>query len=172
MRLHRQPDDRCSVRDSTDTLTGLVSQRRLEEALATAIADAVARDAPLCVVTFGIDRFETFNEKWGEANGEQVLRLVARCIGAGTRDRDWAARFGEDGFAAVLPDRTRADASQVAAHIRNSVQAKTLVRKHTGEALGSVTLSAGMAELVPGDTPTLMLARARTSQCDTTGQRA
>ena len=172
MRLNNQPDAGCSVRDSTDTLTGLVSQHRLEEELATAIADAVARKAPLCVMTFHIDRFDAFNDKWGQANGEQVLRLVARCIRAGTRDQDWAARFGDEAFAAVLPNSTMADARLVADQIRKAVQARTFVRKHTGESLGSVSLSAGIAELAPGDTPSLMLARAKASLPEAAGKRA
>jgi len=54
-----------------------------------------------------------------------------------------------------------AGASLLADQIRRTVQARTLVRKHTGESLGSITLSVGIAELAPGDTPALVLARAR-----------
>jgi len=158
--LHRrQPDSNRSARDSTDTVTGLLSQSRLDEELASAMADAVARDIPLCVVMFGIDRFDAFNDKWGEASGEQVLRLVARCIGSGTRVQDRTARYGDRTFVAVLSQSNAADARLVAEHIRKTVQSRTLVRKHTGESLGSITISVGIAEHVQGDTPTLILAR-------------
>jgi diguanylate cyclase len=50
----------------------------------------------------------------------------------------------------------------VADHIRRAVMTKELMKRSTGEHLGRVTISIGVAVLHPGDTPQTLIERADT----------
>jgi diguanylate cyclase len=147
--------------DRTDALTGLASESALQHALAAALAEAQAHATPLRVLTCSIEHFEAFNDRWGHASGDQVMRLVAKWIKSSIKQQDTAARFGEQEFAIILPSTSEADAANVADQIARTVQSRKLVRRHTGECLGSVTLSFGSSEFSPGDTTATLLARAQ-----------
>jgi diguanylate cyclase (GGDEF)-like protein len=109
-----------------------------------------------------IDRFKSFNDTWGHATGDQVLRLVSSAMKANTKGRDLAARYGGEEFAVVLPHTMLFDAVTVAEHIRASIETKKVVKKSTGESLGKVTISIGVAQYLPGETVDDVLQRADT----------
>lgn len=146
----------------TDALTGLASERSLHDILDTTLAEARTRGEPACVVMVGIDRFDQFADTWGQASSEQVLRLVASRIKSAISQRCTAIRFGRHAFVVVLPATETANAREIASQICQTVQARILVRRHTGESLGKITLSVGVAESAPGDTTITILARAET----------
>ena len=57
-----------------------------------------------------VDHFKKFNDTWGHATGDQVLRLVAQCFKTNVKGRDTAARFGGEEFVVVLPETPLASA--------------------------------------------------------------
>ncbi|GJD73028.1 Diguanylate cyclase VdcA [Methylobacterium goesingense] len=63
----------------------------------------------------------------------------------------------------LLPDTNRATARAIAEKVRVSVMARELVKRSTGESLGKVTISLGLAMTRPGDTAVSLLERA--DQC-------
>jgi diguanylate cyclase len=146
----------------TDALTGLANRRLFDETLASVVAGVDPQGTSVCVLMCDIDHFKTFNDTWGHATGDQVLRLVANCVKSSVRRRDTAARFGGEEFVVILPQTTMADAINVAEQIRKTVQSRKIVKKHSGESLGSITLSIGVSERTPGDTAATLLARADT----------
>jgi len=79
------------------------------------------------------------------------------------------ARFGGEEFAIILPDTTMQPARALADTIRQSVMSRELVKRSTGESLGKVTISAGVAVLREGDTAVSLLERA--DQCMYMGKR-
>ncbi len=92
-----------------------------------------------------------------------MLRLVAACFSDNVKGRDTAARYGGEEFAVILPETSLANAHLVAEQIRRNVQAKKVVKRSTGETLGAITISLGVASLRPGEHPQDMLRRA--DQC-------
>ena len=70
---------------------------------------------------------------------------------ANTKGRDTAARYGGEEFVVVLPQTSLENAITVAEQIRHAVESKKIVKRSTGETLGSITLSIGVAKYVPGE---------------------
>jgi diguanylate cyclase len=60
----------------------------------------------------------------------------------------------------VLPNTVLRSAITVADHIRRAVMSKDLMKRSTGENLGRVTISVGVAMLRPDDTPQSLIERA------------
>lgn len=145
-----------------DALTGLANRRAFDESLAGAVKDAQESHKPLCVLMCDIDRFKKFNDTWGHATGDQVLRLVASVLKANVKGRDIAARYGGEELSVILPQTTLADAVTVAEQIRASIAAKTIVKKSTAESLGQVTISIGVGQYLPGEGGDELLSRADT----------
>jgi diguanylate cyclase len=143
-----------------DALTGLSNRRCFDDVLAAAVAEARADGTPLCVLMCDIDHFKRFDDTWGHATGDQVLRLVAQCVSSNVKGRDTAARYGGEEIAVILPKTTLADAMVVAEQIRRTVESRKIVKKSTGESYGSITLSIGGSEIKAAESGAEFLARA------------
>lgn len=144
----------------TDPLTSLANRKGFDEMFAKAIADATARAEPLSLLLTDIDYFKSFNDTYGHLTGDQVLRLVAMSVKQNVKGQDIAARYGGEEFAVVLPSTALRQAATVADHIRRAVMSKELMKRSTGEHLGRITISVGVAVLQPGDTPQGLIGRA------------
>jgi diguanylate cyclase len=144
----------------TDPLTTLSNRKYLEDAIVHLIGEAQAKGAPLSVILTDIDHFKTFNDTYGHLTGDQVLRLVAVTLKQNLKGRDVAARYGGEEFAVLLPRTVLSDGVTIAEHIRRAVMSKELIRRSTGETLGHVTISVGVAAWRNGDTMASLLERA------------
>jgi len=147
----------------TDPLTGIANRKCFDEKLREAIAEAAKDGAALTLLMGDIDHFKNFNDTWGHQTGDQVLRLVARCLTENTKGRDTAARYGGEEFAVILPATTGGDALKVADQIRRSVQTKKVIKRSTGATLGTITMSIGAAQYRPGEDVSLLIERADTA---------
>ncbi len=143
----------------TDPLTGLSNRKFFDDTLAKAISDANERSEPLSLVMTDVDHFKSFNDTWGHLTGDQVLRLVAMSMRQNVKGQDIAARYGGEEFAVVLPNTVLRSALTVADHIRRAVMSKELMKRSTGQNLGRVTISLGVATLRKGDTVQSLIAR-------------
>jgi diguanylate cyclase len=152
--------DAVRTESLTDPLTTLANRKSFDDALLLAIADARSRNESYSLLLMDVDHFKKFNDTFGHLTGDQVLRLVALSIKQHVKGRDIAARYGGEEFAIVMPDTTLDAAVSVADHIRSSVTAKELVKRSTGEHLGRVTISVGVATLRADDTPQTLIERA------------
>ena len=144
----------------TDPLTELANRKSFDEALVKAITEARTRDEPLSLMMSDVDHFKRFNDTYGHLTGDQVLRLVAMSVKQNVKGQDIAARYGGEEFVVVLPNTVLRSAITVGDHIRRAVMAKELMKRSTGEHLGRVTISVGIAALHPGDTPQTLIERA------------
>jgi diguanylate cyclase len=144
----------------TDPLTGIANRKAFDANLQEAIEDARAKGTPLSLFMCDIDRFKSFNDTWGHQTGDQVLRLVATCLSENIKGYDTAARYGGEEFAVIVKHSRADDAVKLANRIRVTVEGKTLVKKSTGETLGSITISIGVAELTLGESAASLIQRA------------
>ncbi len=143
----------------TDPLTGISNRKAFDEALlAAAIAAQEGEDVTLLLCD--IDHFKLFNDTWGHQTGDQVLRLVASCLGENIKGRDTAARYGGEEFAVLLRGTKLDAATRLANHIRTMVETKKLVKKSTGDVLGAITISIGIAQFGPAETGEAVVRRA------------
>ena len=124
----------------TDHLTELPNRRYailvLERAYATALRGAV-RD-PFCVALFDIDNFGDFNDRYGHAVGDGVLKVFAEVLNEYTRKMDLSSRFGGEEFLSVLLGGGEEGALVFAERIRQSVKELEL-------SWGPITVSCGVA---------------------------
>jgi diguanylate cyclase len=144
----------------TDPLTGLSNRKCFDAAFTLAINDAHANSSNLSLLLADIDHFKKFNDTYGHLIGDQVLRLVARALKDNVKGSDMAARFGGEEFAVVLPTTSLRQATTVAEHIRQAVMSKELMKRSTGENLGRITMSIGVASLRRGETASSLIERA------------
>lgn len=143
-----------------DPLTTLANRKHLDRTLLQAVDHAAVSGESLTVLMIDVDKFKEFNDTWGHLTGDQVLRLVAMSIKGAVRPHDTAGRFGGEEFAIVLPRSTLKGGHLVAERIRQTVMSRELVKRSTGEALGRLTVSIGIASFTSGDTAALLLERA------------
>jgi diguanylate cyclase len=144
----------------TDPLTSLANRKYFDSALARSIKQATASGESLSLMMIDIDHFKNFNDSYGHVTGDQVLRLVAMAVNQNVKGQDLAARYGGEEFAVVLPQTVLRSAITVADHIRRAVMTKELMKRSTGEHLGRIAVSVGVASLRPGDTMATLLERA------------
>jgi diguanylate cyclase len=129
----------------TDGLTRLANRRMFDETLRRRMTDASADNSDLCVLVFDIDQFKRINEAWGHALGDQVLRYIASVMRAHAQGDVLAARFGGEEFALIMPRTNVNLAEALAARISRAVKSKRLSLKSTGDVIGEITVSIGIA---------------------------
>lgn len=136
---------------TTDALTGLANRRQLEVVLQGALEQSCQNGQPLSVLMLDVDHFKSYNDRYGHATGDEVLRRVAAVIRHHVhRPGDVAARYGGEEFAVILPQTDRAGAEKVAESIRGEVAA---LAAEPGR--DSVTLSVGAVSRAARDSDTI-----------------
>ena len=143
----------------TDPLTRLSNRKLFDSTLEMAIFDSRANNEAVSLLLIDIDHFKTFNDSFGHLTGDQVLRLVAMSVKQNVKGLDTAARYGGEEFAVILPNTVLRSAITVADHIRRAVMTKELMKRSTGEHLGRVTISVGVATLRKTDTAQSLIER-------------
>jgi len=144
----------------TDPLTSLANRKYFDQSLDKFIAQSAASGEPLALMLSDIDHFKAFNDTFGHLTGDQVLRLVALAVKQNVKGQDIAARYGGEEFGIILPQTTLRAALTVADHVRRAVMTKELMKRSTGEHLGRVTISIGVAVLKKGETAQSLIERA------------
>ncbi|HTO21522.1 MAG TPA: diguanylate cyclase [Spirochaetia bacterium] len=126
-----------------DPLTGLFNRRYMEESLETEIRRAERKKQPIGVIMLDIDHFKAFNDGFGHAAGDQMLRAIASLVQSRLRAGDIACRFGGEEMVLILPEATVEAARHRAEDLR--ARAKRLQVHHEDTPLGQVTISLGVA---------------------------
>ncbi len=144
----------------TDALTGISNRKFFDLTLRTGSVAALEAGEPLCLALTDIDFFKKFNDTYGHQTGDQVLKLVASILRQSIKGRDTAARYGGEEFALILPQTALADARTLCEQVRQTVASKRIRNRQSGEEMGTITLSIGIAEYRPGEPLTELIQRA------------
>jgi diguanylate cyclase len=107
-----------------------------------------------------VDQFEQINATLGHYSGDRVLKALAIVLKRKLRTTDYLARYEAGKFALLLPETRLADAVHVAHRLREAIEACNF---HYDKVLVPVTISCGVAEFHPEDTPESVLRRAEES---------
>lgn len=129
-----------SVRDH---LTGLFNRRYLEETLERELLRAVRKQLSMGIIMLDVDNLKHFNDTWGHAAGDEILRELGSLLLRQIRGEDIACRYGGDEFILVLPDASREVTRERAELICE--YAKQFHLQFDGQNLAAVTFSLGVA---------------------------
>jgi diguanylate cyclase (GGDEF)-like protein len=157
--LERAEQDRKALQSVRESLEFKVSHDELTGLFARAHAMQVLDDILLhngaCVVFIDLDDFKSWNDTFGHATGDRVLRETAQVIRKSIRIGDIAARYAGDEFFIALPN-SRIDAGRrVAETIR-----KRLAEAMPGSEAKRITASFGVALGDQHETAAMVLDRA------------
>ena len=149
-----QSDRGASAREradsSRDDLTGAYHRGAGFVELEREMARATRGDQPLVLAFVDVDGLKRVNDSFGHAAGDRLLVEVVVCIRAALRSYDLVIRYGGDEFICVIAGMT------VAAATKRLV----LVNHALAEAPEHGSVTVGMADLRPRDSPETLIARA------------
>lgn len=141
----------------TDHLTRLLNRRGLEREFEDAL---IACDPPvrrLALVLIDVDDFKKTNDAYGHQVGDEALRHLAAVLADGMRAGDRAARYGGEEFVLLLPGASACEAAQMARRLQGTLAAEPFALR-SGPV--PIRFSAGVAEVLPGETLGQVVARA------------
>jgi diguanylate cyclase (GGDEF)-like protein len=141
-----------------DELTGLYNRRHFIELAESELARVRRTGTPLSLAMVDIDHFKRVNDVFGHAVGDLALKELAVAMRETLRGSDVPARFGGEEFVLLLTDTALEGALSVTERLRERV-GRTEVRV-ADDRVARFTISAGVAELGPGEAFESLLARA------------
>jgi diguanylate cyclase len=141
----------------SDALTGLANRRAFEAKLRRAVAHAREAGKPLALAFCDIDHFKKINDTHGHDVGDRILKFVAQRLASVSSNNCYVARHGGEEFVMLFQDTEADAASRVVDGVRADLQDRRLIAKQSGEAIGQVSFSAGVAALAPGENGRQML---------------
>jgi len=114
------------------------------------------RNLPCSLIICDIDQFKKVNDNFGHPAGDEVIKSFARLLKNECHPGDLVARYGGEEFVVLCADCSNATAAQRAEEMRR------MFAKMPQPAMGGrkVTVSFGVTEIQPGDTPSTMISRA------------
>jgi len=145
---------------TTDALTNLANRKAFDDELGRCCTEATDKCEHLSLAVIDIDHFKRFNDTWGHQTGDQVIRYVSSVIGRMAPPPRFAARYGGEEFAMIFPSERAADVISALEEIRVEVSSRTLKRRSTNEDLGTITVSAGIADFKFGEKMESLIERA------------
>ncbi len=135
---------------AVDALTGIANRRHFDRALDRELRRARREALPLSLVFLDLDEFKRFNDTYGHARGDEVLRLVAHTLDETfRRGGDLVARYGGEEFAVVLPGVDGRRAELYAERLRRRVW-RLAIPYEVSQVADRVTISGGVATVPPG----------------------
>ena len=133
----------------TDGLTGLYLVRHFKNMLAAEEKRAKRYNKIFSILFFDIDHFKKFNDTYGHAIGDEVLKQVAAIFKGTLREGiDIAARYGGEEMIALLPETDIKGAYIVAERLRNAIAEHEFTGYKTSL---HVTISIGVSEFPSSD---------------------
>lgn len=134
---------KLTIEARTDALTGLMNRRETLDKIENLCQQSRRYNTPFSAIMIDIDHFKHFNDTYGHAVGDVVLKTVSKTMKETIRRTDAAGRLGGEEFV-VLCTGTPADAAIACAEkIRQAVERQ--VTRHESLEL-AVTISLGVAE--------------------------
>lgn len=137
-------NQQLEIMATTDELTGLTNRRCALEKLAAAWTQASRYRHPLSCIALDIDFFKKFNDTYGHAVGDLVLRETAQVLRRNARSADTVCRIGGEEFVVLCPHCDLQDVERGAQRLREAVQAHAIDCQ--GKPL-SITVSVGIAQM-------------------------
>jgi len=154
MREAHREKERAQRDAMSDGLTGVHNRRWLDDRLPRFLARHRHAQTPFSVLLLDVDHFKRFNDTYGHAVGDVVLRTVANVVVAALRPGDAVARYGGEEFVVLLPATDLEGARLVAERVRERIATTEL------DDLPSIHVSIGVAQVAAAEDAASLVARA------------
>ena len=110
-----------------DPLTDISNRRGFNERLELEWARAIRDKSALSILMIDIDHFKRYNDTYGHPQGDALLQAIAGIFRQTlVRSTDYAARWGGEEFAVLLPGTAIDGALKIAERIRSNVEGATV----------------------------------------------
>jgi diguanylate cyclase (GGDEF)-like protein len=139
-----ETNKRLELLSITDGLTKLHNHRHFQDELARAFEESQRYQRPLSLAMIDIDFFKKFNDTYGHAVGDDVLKRAAELYRSSVRSTDLVARYGGEEFAVMMPETALDDGIAFAEKIRHMIETTPL---ETQQGPLNVTVSLGVASV-------------------------
>ncbi len=138
-----------------DDLTGLFNMRYWQNEYNKLLEKSIQEKTPLSLVMFDLDNLKKINEEFNHLMGAECIKSAGMAAQLSFKDAI-IARFGGDEFAVLLPNKTLAEATEMAKKMQETCQ--NLIVNYNANQV-KITVSQGVAEVnhqKPMDFDTLM----------------
>ena len=115
----------------------------MEEFFEQELMRSTRKGTPLSVLMLDIDYFKQFNDKFGHAAGDLVLRELSATLASNVRGNDVVCRYGGEEFILLLPECPIEHAIERAEQLRSHV--KDIHLTQGDEYPGEINVSIGVA---------------------------
>lgn len=143
---------------SHDPLTGVQNRLALENALQREVDLAHRQQTSLSMLVIDADHFKRFNDEYGHAFGDDVLRALAGALASTVRRSDLLFRYGGEEFVIIASHTNRDGAALLGERLREAVSAIKTIGGRDIE----LSVSVGVAELAGQETSDELFERADT----------
>lgn len=141
-------NSRLQYLTDADALTGIGNRRALDRQLELEWRRCQREQVPLALLLIDADLFKPYNDHLGHPEGDACLRAIGDVLaGFARRSGELAARYGGEEFALLRPNMPVRQATALAEEVLVAIRA--LNRPHPTSPYGQVTVSIGIASLVP-----------------------
>lgn len=139
-----------------DPLTQVANRAEFDRVHAMFVATHQQQQVPCSMLMCDLDRFKLVNDNYGHQAGDDAIKSLASLLAKSCRPGDLAARYGGEEFVLLYADCDNPSATRRAEQVRKALS-EIPQAKMDGR---TITVSIGVTEIQPGDTPETMLRRA------------
>jgi len=135
----RAAAEEAERRSRTDPLTSLANRRHVFDIYAVELARAEREGSSIGLVMADVDRFKSFNDRYGHLAGDRILTELGRRLEAVARAYDLVARWGGEEFCLLAPGIETDEAlRRLAERVRGAVSASPIEGHDVTVSVGAV----------------------------------
>lgn len=127
-----------------DGLTGIHNRRSFDRSIKQVFSDAKHGLGTFCIMMVDIDFFKNYNDTYGHAEGDKVLKHIAIALKDNIREEDRFFRYGGEEFIGIFNHADIVIVQEVAERIKKSIEELHIA--HQKSPFGIVTISGGVEE--------------------------
>lgn len=144
-----------------DPLTHVMNRRGFDQRVAGVLQKPLDAGDTHCLIMLDIDHFKQVNDTHGHVTGDRVIQGLGEVLRNSVENEAYTvARYGGEEFAVLLPHTPVHKGAELAETLRQRTKAMKIRNRKTHDVLLTVTVSAGVAAIQPGDDANKWIARA------------
>jgi diguanylate cyclase (GGDEF)-like protein/PAS domain S-box-containing protein len=147
-------EEQLLLLELTDSRTGLATHRAFDEALEREWNRTQREASQVSLLLLDFDHFRRFHVGGQHREDDSCLAKAAAAVMSALRTTDFAAHYGAEDIAIILPSTDAGGAARVAARVQSATQLLRYVPDGNGKGEGRLTVNMGVATVTarPGAT--------------------